>query len=117
MNNTELLQQIDEILEVKNFLDLYERAFEFNKTYIKTEFYKNTKLPLMDLIKTYRINKLINIEGLFAKVQKAINELNLENLTNILEQFGGAFKKEAGELGEQSELIKQYFTQINEPKK
>ena len=55
MNNQELELRVKEILENKNFFDMVEATLAFEKEYKGTEFYKKTKIPLVEVIKAAKM--------------------------------------------------------------
>ena len=51
MDNVELEQKVKEILNITNFFDMLLAAKEFEKDYKASDFYKITKIPLMEVLK------------------------------------------------------------------
>lgn len=55
MNNQELELKVKEILSIENFFDMMEAVFAFEKEYKATEFYKKTKMSLVEVMKESKI--------------------------------------------------------------
>ena len=94
MNNQELEIRIKEILAVENFFDMIEAANDFEKEYKKTDFFKKTKMSLIDVIKNGKVWYALQLDDVGSKIQKIINELNYEKVNEILDQFGNIFQQE-----------------------
>ena len=94
MNNQELELKEKEILENKNFFDMEEATIVFEKEYKGTEFYKKTKMSLIDVIKESKIWYALQFEDVGNKIQNLINNLDLSNINNILEQLGDVYSHE-----------------------
>ena len=94
MNNQELELRVKEILNNKNFFDMMESAVEFEKEYKGTDFYKKTKLPLVEVIKNAKMWYSLQLEDLGRKVQDFINGIDLGNLTSLIDQLGDVFSQE-----------------------
>jgi hypothetical protein len=94
MNNQELELKIKEILSISNFFDMIESAIAFEKEYKNSDFYKKTKISLMEVIKEGKLWYKLSLEGIGAKIQDMINNLDLSNVNNILEELGNVYAKE-----------------------
>ena len=94
MNNQELELKVKEILNNKNFFDMMESAVEFEKEYKGTDFYKKTKLPLVEVIKNAKMWYSLQLEDFGRKVQDFINGIDLGNLTSLVDQLGDMFGQE-----------------------
>ena len=94
MNNQELELKIKEILENKNFFDMVEAAIAFEKEYKGTDFYKKTRISLIEVIKAAKMWYLTQIENIGDKVQDFINKLDFNNINDILNQLGDVYAKE-----------------------
>lgn len=77
------------------------------KEYKQSDFYKQTKIGLFDLVKTYKMLQPINFVKLKNKIQELINSLSLENVENLMNQFIGEgqqltqiFEEKIGDLKE-----------------
>ena len=106
MNNYELELKIQEILDTKNFFDMMEQAVAFEKEYKQTQFFKNTKMPLQDVLKYSKAWYAFNFDSLAVKLQTMINELNFDKIQDIINQFGNIFDSENKEVASQLEQIK-----------
>ena len=94
MNNQELELKVKEILENKNFFDMVEATIVFEKEYKGTEFYKKTKMSLIDVIKESKIWYALQFEDVGNKIQNLINNLDFSYINNILEQLGDVYSQE-----------------------
>ena len=94
MNNQELELKIKEILNNKNFFDMIESVMEFEKEYKGTDFYKKTKMPLIEVIKNAKVWYSLQWEDIGIKLQKLINNLDFSNINKILDQVGSFYGQE-----------------------
>ena len=94
MNNQELELKVKEILSIENFFDMMEAVFAFDKEYKVTDFYKKTKMSLVEVIKESKIWYALQFKDIESKIQSFINGLDLSNLNNILEQLGDVYGQE-----------------------
>lgn len=94
MNNQELELKVKEILENKNFFDMIEAAIAFEKEYKGTEFYKKTKMPLIEVVKESKIWYALQFKDVGSKIQNLINDLDLSNINSVLEQLGDVYNQE-----------------------
>lgn len=93
MNNTELMEKIENIMSHDNFCDMAQELFEFNAEYVKSDFYKNTKMKLTDFISFYRQWQMSSIHSIFAQLQKEINALDLTRAEELINQFDGVMQQ------------------------
>ena len=94
MNNQELELKIREILSIENFFDMIEATAEFEKEYKTTGFFKKTKMPLTDVIKSSKAWYALQLKDFGTNLQKLIDNLNLGNITQLLEQLGNLYGQE-----------------------
>ena len=94
MNNQELELKVKEILSIENFFDMMEAVFAFEKEYKGTEFYKKTKMSLIEVMKESKIWYALQLKDIGNKIQSLINNLDLSNLNNVLEQLGDVYGQE-----------------------
>ena len=94
MNNQELESKVKEILSIENFFDMMEAVFAFEKEYKTTEFYKKTKMSLIEVMKESKLWYALQFKDIESKIQSFINDLDLSNLNNILEQLGDVYGQE-----------------------
>lgn len=87
MTNQEIQNKINELIAKDNICDIILGAKEFDVEYKKSDFYKQTKIGFLDLIKTYKQIMPIDINKLFKEIQDKINELDLTGLNNTLDAF------------------------------
>lgn len=107
MNNQELELKVKEILVTSNFFDMMENAITFEKEYKRTDFYKKTKLPLIEVIKYAKMWYMFNFDGFGKKIQEVLDGLDLTNINNILNQFGEVYGQENEEI---MSIIKEFQT-------
>ena len=98
MDNKQLELEIKEILATTNFFDMIEKALAFEKTYKASNFYKTTKMPLMEVIKQSKMWYLVNFDELLKTIQEKINQLDLSKFMEIIDQAGGSFAGENQEI-------------------
>lgn len=110
MNNQELELKVKEILEIENFFNMIEAVFAFEKEYKGTEFYKKTKMPLIEVIKGSKAWYALQFKDIESKIQNLINGLDLSNINRVLEQLGDVYGQENEEtlniLREFKEIVK-----------
>ena len=94
MNNQELELKVKEILSIENFFDMMEAVFAFEKEYKTTEFYKKTKMSLIEVMKKSKIWYALQFKDIESKIQSFINDLDLSNLNSVLEQLGDVYGQE-----------------------
>ena len=94
MNNQELELKVKEILSIENFFDMMEAVFAFEKEYKTTEFYKKTKMSLIEIMKESKIWYALQFKDIESKIQSFINDLDLSNFNKILEQLGDVYGQE-----------------------
>lgn len=107
MNNQELELKVKEILATENFFDMMEAAVEFEKEYKTTSFFKKTKMSLFEVIKNAKIWYLIQLKDLGKNIQSLIDGLNMENISNIIGQFGDMYGQENEEI---LNIVKEFQT-------
>lgn len=109
MTNTELELKVKEILQNDNMFDLIENAVAFEREYKQSDFYKNTKLPLMEVIKYGKVFYGFNIKEIITKtknyIQSMINELDFGKINELINQFGDMFANENNEIRSQLEEL------------
>ena len=98
MNNQELTTKLQEILSNENYFDMIEAALAFEKEYKQSEFYKKTKMSLMDALKGQKVWQTINMKNMFGKIQEEINKLELSNLMNVITEAGNMFDQQNEEI-------------------
>lgn len=85
-NNEYLNKRLSEIVEKDNFFEVILELKEFEKEYKQSNFYKTTKINLMDLVKDARIFYLTNTKNITDKLNKIINSLDGEKIAAILDE-------------------------------
>lgn len=98
MNNQELEFTIKDILKKKNFFDMIETAYAFNPYYKKTDFYKNTKMSLAEVIKNAKIWYALQLDDVAGKIQSMLDSLDTSKLMQVIEDLGNVFSQENAEI-------------------
>lgn len=106
MNNQELELKVKELLEIENFFDMIIAVKDFEKEYKYSDFFKATKMPLIDVIKNAKIWYLTNLSFVGDKIQNIINNLDFNKINELLDQFGSVFAKENSETLETLQIFK-----------
>lgn len=98
MNNNELETKILEIIAQPNYFDMKVAALNFEKEYKNSEFFKQTKMPLVDVLKDARIHYALQLKDLGNAIQNLINNLSFDKVSEILDQIGIKFGQENEEI-------------------
>ena len=106
MNNIELEQKILEIIGQDNYFDMVIMANEFEPEYKKSDFYKQTKKPLKEVIKEAKIYYTLQLRDLGNHLQQLINGLSVEKLSMVLDQMGTLFTQENNDIMNSLEVFK-----------
>ena len=89
IDNEYLNEKMKEILlNNNNFFDVILKLKEFEKEYKQSDFYKTTKINLIDLVKDARIFYLTNVKTITDKINGIINNLDAEKLAALIENSG-----------------------------
>ena len=94
MNNQELELKIKEIVNMPNMFDMIIAAQNFEKEYKQSDFYKTTKMPLKEIIKTSKLYYTIYCNNILEKIQSLINDLDFNKFNDLLDQIGSTFEQE-----------------------
>ena len=105
MNNQELELKVKEILAIENFFDMMEAAIAFEKEYKGTNFFKKTKMPLVEVIKNSKMWYAFQLKGIGEKVQELINKLDFTNVNDIINNLGSTYAQENSEM---MDIIKEF---------
>lgn len=106
MNNQELELKVKELLEIENFFDMMIAVKDFEKDYKGSDFYKNTRMPLLEVIKNSKMWYVMSLDNITNYLQKIINNLNLDNISAILDRITDVFQEENAEILEMANLYK-----------
>lgn len=106
MNNVELENKVKEILQIENYFDMVIAIKEFEKQYKGSDFYKEIKMPLIEVIKQAKLHYALQLNDFGVKVQKVIDGLNVDNLNQVLDQISGVFGQENKDIKESLEVLK-----------
>lgn len=106
MNNQELETKVKELLEIENFFDMIIAVKDFEKEYKGSDFYKITKMPLMEVIKNSKMWYVINFKEITSNIQKMINNLDMSKMNDIINQFGDTFAAENEDFLATAEIFK-----------
>ena len=107
MNNQQLEMKIKEILNIENFFDMIEVVVAFKNEYKQTDFYKATKMPLMDVIKNAKLWYTLQFNDIANKIQNMINSLDLTKISEVIEQLGEMYGQENAEIMEIANSFKE----------
>ena len=94
MNNKDLELKIKEILSIENFFDMIEAVVLFDKEYKQTDFYKNTKMKLSDVVKGAKLWYAFQLNDITNKIQKTIDNLDMSNVMNVIDNIGNMYTQE-----------------------
>lgn len=106
MNNVELEKKILEIISEDNYFEMIMKAKEFEVEYKKSDFYKTTKKPLVEVIKECKIYYALQLKDLGTRIQQLINGLSLDKFNEALDQISSVFGQENAEIKEGLEIFK-----------
>lgn len=106
MTNNALYNRFKRILEKENFFDMLQDLYTFEKEYKTSDFYKATKMNLIDAVKIYKQFNVLDMNKLFAQLQEKINTLDLSHFNDILDKIGETFNQENTEILSEIEEIK-----------
>jgi hypothetical protein len=101
MTNQEIQDKIILMLQIPNICDMYEFGVSLNKDYVKSDFYKKTKLPLMDLAKIYQQREFTDLKKLFKKIQAEMNNLNFDKIIDLMSELNSKFTEQSINLKEE----------------
>ena len=108
MDNIELEQKVKEILNITNFFDMLLAAKEFEKDYKTSDFYKITKIPLMEVLKEVKSFYTFSVDAVVEKIQTVVNNLDLTKLNSLFDEMGNLFQKENAETMEMLGELKDF---------
>lgn len=125
MNNLELQILLDELYE-ESFLDSIEIIYKKDPGYKKSNFYKQTKIPLIQLYEKYfqyrvlqysiqeKFNDFIGKIDINQMIETALNWLeNFENTERVNQLIGKVLENfDLKNLGEESEELKSLLEQF-----
>ena len=94
MNNQELELKVKEILEIENFFDMIEAAIAFEKEYKGTDFYKKTRISLIEAIKAAKMWYMFQFKDIGSKIQNLIDNLDFNKFNELLNQLGDVYSQE-----------------------
>lgn len=113
MNNQELELRIKEILDIENFFDMIVAAKEFEKTYKNSDFYKTTRLPLLEVLKESKMWYALQFDSLVTKLQNAIDSLDISHIHALIDQFGNMLSAENAEFLDTANMFKNLIDNSN----
>ena len=89
LTNEYLNTRLYEILtQNSNFFDVILKLKEFEKEYKQSDFFKQTKTPLFDLVNEAKMFYLTNTSILIAKLNKIIEGISVDKLLTVLQEGG-----------------------------
>lgn len=113
MTNQEIIDRIDSILaDNSNYCDQILAIKAFNKEYKKSDFYKQTRMPLEKLIASYKVHRLVNLDILVDLIQNKINDFDLSSITSLLDRATSLMRQDVEDLNsswEELQDIKNIF--------
>lgn len=127
MTKTEIYDLLQKAYD-SQFLDSIELISEENKNYMKSEFYKKTRISLSDLYKNYFQYKRLRM-GLSEQLEELVVEFNtdlaaekleellikLKDNTKVLEILEGVFENfDSSKLEEYSKKIQEVITDLKQ---
>lgn len=94
LTNEYLNTRLHEILtQSSNFFDVVLELKEFEKEYKQSDFFKTTKIPLMEIAREAKIFYLTNTAILIDKLNKIIDGLDVDKLLAVLQEGGSILEK------------------------
>lgn len=94
LTNEYLNTRLHEILtQSSNFFDVVLELKEFEKEYKQSDFFKTTKMPLMEIVREAKIFYLTNTAILIDKLNKIIDGLDVDKLLAVLQEGGSILEK------------------------
>ena len=94
LTNEYLNTKLHEILtQSSNFFDVVLELKEFEKEYKQSDFFKTTKMPLMEIAREAKIFYLTNTAILIDKLNKIIDGLDVDKLLAVLQEGGSILEK------------------------
>lgn len=94
LTNEYLNTRLHEILtQSSNFFDVVLELKEFEKEYKQSDFFKQTKMPLMEIVREAKIFYLTNTSILIDKLNKIIDGLDVDKLLAVLQEGGSILEK------------------------
>ena len=94
LTNEYLNTRLHEILtQSSNFFDVVLKLKEFEKEYKQSDFFKQTKISLFDLVNEAKIFYLTNTSILIDKLNKIIDGLDVDKLLAVLQEGGSILEK------------------------
>lgn len=94
LTNEYLNTRLHEILtQSSNFFDVILQLKEFEKEYKQSDFFKQTKISLFDLVNEAKIFYLTNTSILIDKLNKIIDGFDVDKLLAVLQEGGSILEK------------------------
>lgn len=106
MNNVELEEKVLEIIKEDNYFEMITKAKAFESEYKKSDFYKNTKKPLEEVIKESKLYYALQLRDVSRTIQKLINDIDLTKINSLLDQMGDLFAEENKDIRAGLEVFK-----------
>ena len=113
MNNQELELKIKEIINIPNIFDMIIAAQNFEKEYKQSDFYKATKMPLKEIIKTAKLYYIFSYQNMIERIQSLINDLDFNKVNSLLDQFSSMFEQENDETMNMINELKEFKNIVN----
>lgn len=107
MTNLELNSKLKEICLMPNYIEALLAIKRLEPEYKKTDFYKETRISMSDLIKNAKIWYITDLSQLGETIQKLIDGLSLEKIHDIINQVEKTFEEENEEITEAAQTYKE----------
>lgn len=107
MTQQEINELVKSIAESEDICDAILMIKDNEKEYKQSDFYKQTRFDLTYLVEFYKKLNPINFNGLKDKIQELINDLSLEKIENIFNQFMGDTEQLTQIFGEKIDSFKE----------
>lgn len=108
MNNEELYLKLNEIMQIENTFDAILALKEFEKSYKNSEFFKQTKMSVKEVVEYYKTLNPINILSLKNDLQKLVNEIDFDNFMGMFDKMADVFAKENQDIQDNIGLVAEY---------
>ena len=87
MTQQDINELVKTIAESNNVCEAMLMIVNSEKEYKQSDFYKQTKISLIDLIKTYKTIHPINWQEVKEELQNIVDNLSFDHLQNMLDSF------------------------------
>lgn len=106
MDNVDLDLALKKISLMPNFIEAVAALKELEPEYKKTDFYKNYKIPLADLMRQAKLWYTVDFSQIQTQLQNMIDGLDLSHINGVIDQIGDTFNKENSEIMKAAQTYK-----------